>query len=298
MMRPFLKRFARVAAFGAVVACATPAAVSANENVTVFPDTKRIVAVGGAVTEIVYALGEQDKLVARDATSVYPPEALKLPDVGYMRALSPEGVLSVNPTGILAIKGSGSKDAIDVLKKSSIAYVEVPENYDRAGILEKIRLVGKALGADAKAEKLATEMDAVLQAAEKQTAAVKDRKRVLFILSLQNGKIMAAGSNTAADGIIKLAGGVNAVAGIAGYKQLADEAVVTAAPDVILMMSHAGPVVTDDVLFANPAIAETAAGKAKKVIRMDSAYLLGFGPRTAGAIHDLAVAFYGSQITD
>jgi iron complex transport system substrate-binding protein len=184
------------------------------------------------------------------------------------------------------------------LKKSSVAYVEVPETYDRAGILEKIRLVGKALGADAKAEKLAAETDVKLKAAEKQTASVKDRKRVLFILSLQNGKILAAGSNTAADGIIKLAGGVNAVESVAGYKQLADEAVVTAAPDAILMMSHAGPSVPDEVLFANPAIAETPAGKAKKVIRMDGAYLLGFGPRTADAIHDLAVAFYGSQITD
>ena len=292
------KKFARVAAFGAVLACALPTVVAANENITVFPDTKRIVAVGGAVTEIVYALGEEGKLVARDSTSVYPPEALKLPDVGYMRALSPEGVLSVNPTGILALKGSGPKDAIDVLKKSSVAYVEVPETYDRAGILEKIRLVGKALGADAKAEKLAAETDVKLKAAEKQTASVKDRKRVLFILSLQNGKILAAGSNTAADGIIKLAGGVNAVESVAGYKQRADEAVVTAAPDAILMMSHAGPSVPDEVLFANPSIAETPAGKAKKVIRMDGAYLLGFGPRTADAIHDLAVAFYGSQITD
>lgn len=297
-MRAAMKKLARMAVFGTALAAMPLAVAGASENGGVFSDNKRIVAVGGAVTEIVYALGEEGKLAARDSTSVYPEAAFKLPDVGYMRALSPEGVLSVNPTGILALKGSGPKDAIDVLKKSSVPFIEVPETYDHVGVLEKIRVVGKALGADAKAEKLAADLDAKLKAAEEQTADVKDRKRVLFVLSMQNGKILAAGSNTAADGIIKMAGAVNVAAEVPGYKQLADEAVVKAAPDVILMMTHAGPPVSDEVLFANPAIAETPAGKEKKVIRMDGAYLLGFGPRTAYAIYDLAAAFYGDKIAD
>lgn len=297
-MRAAMKKLARMAVFGTALAAMPLAVAGASENGGVFSDNKRIVAVGGAVTEIVYALGEEGKLAARDSTSVYPEAAFKLPDVGYMRALSPEGVLSVNPTGILALKGSGPKDAIDVLKKSSVPFIEVPETYDHVGVLEKIRVVGKALGADAKAEKLAADLDAKLKAAEEQTADVKDRKRVLFVLSMQNGKILAAGSNTAADGIIKMAGAVNVAAEVPGYKQLADEAVVKAAPDVILMMTHAGPPVSDEVLFANPAITETPAGKEKKVIRMDGAYLLGFGPRTAYAIYDLAAAFYGDKIAD
>ncbi|TIX71128.1 MAG: hemin ABC transporter substrate-binding protein, partial [Mesorhizobium sp.] len=148
--------------------------------------------------------------VARDSTSRYPEAALKLPDVGYMRQLSPEGVLSVNPSGILALHGSGPKQAVDVLKKTSIPFIEVPERYGHEGILEKIRIVGKALGVDAKADALAAEIDAKLKAAEKQTASINDRKRVLFVLSMQGGKILASGSDTAADGIIKLSGGVNA----------------------------------------------------------------------------------------
>ena len=93
----------------------------------VFADTSRIAAIGGSITEIVYALGEEKQLVARDSTSLYPEAALALPDVGYMRALSPEGVLSVNPTGILALQGSGPKEAVDVLKKASVPFIEVPE---------------------------------------------------------------------------------------------------------------------------------------------------------------------------
>lgn len=271
--------------------------VRAEDAATVFADTSKIVAIGGSITEIVYALGEEDHLVARDSTSRYPEAALKLPDVGYMRQLSPEGVLSVNPSGILALHGSGPKEAVDVLRKSSVPFIEVPEHYTHDGILEKIRLVGKALGVDAKADRLAAEVGAGLKAAEKQTASIKERKRILFVQSTQGGKILAAGSDTAADAIVRLAGGVNAVEGFSGYK-LSDEAIVTAKPDVILMMDNAGPAVSDDELFSNPSIASTPAGLARKVIRMDGGYLLGFGPRTAEAIHDLAVSLYGGQVTD
>jgi iron complex transport system substrate-binding protein len=283
--------------FGVLLAfTALPA--GAGEGTAVFADTSRIASIGGSITEIVYALGQQSHLVARDSTSTYPQAALKLPDVGYMRALSPEGVLSVNPSGILALHGSGPREAVDVLKKSSVSFIEVPEHYSHEGILEKIRVVGKALGVDAKAEKLASEMDAKLTAAEKQTASVKERKRILFVLSTQGGKILAAGSDSAADGIIKLAGAVNAVEGFSGYKSMTDEAIATARPDVILTMRNAGPPISEDELFANPAIASTPAGAARKVIVMDGGYLLGFGPRTAEAIHDLAVSLYGNQVTD
>ncbi|MDG4880189.1 hemin ABC transporter substrate-binding protein [Mesorhizobium sp. WSM4884] len=270
----------------------------ASENTAVFSDTSRIASIGGSITEIVYALGEEGHLVARDSTSYFPRAALKLPNVGYMRALSPEGVLSVNPSGILALHGSGPKEAVDVLKKSSVPFIEVPERYSHEGILEKIRIVGKALGVDAKAEKLATEMDAKLKSAEKQTASIKERKRILFVLSTQGGKILAAGSDTAGDGIIKLAGAVNAVDGFSGYKQMSDEAILTARPDVILTMKNAGPPIAEEELFANPSIASTPAGAARKVISMDGGYLLGFGPRTAEAIHDLAASLYGNQVTD
>ncbi|PBB94056.1 hemin ABC transporter substrate-binding protein [Mesorhizobium sp. WSM3864] len=279
-----------------LAAAALPA--GADEGRAVFSDTSRIASIGGSITEIVYALGEEGHLVARDSTSSFPQAAQKLPDVGYMRALSPEGVLSVNPSGILALHGSGPKETVDVLKKSSVPFIEVPERYSHEGILEKIRTVGRALGVEAKAEKLAAETDAKLKSAEKQTAAIKERKRVLFMLSIQGGKILAAGSDTAGDGIIKLAGAVNAVEGFSGYKQLSDEAIVTARPDVLLMMKNAGPPISEDELFAKPSIASTPAGAARKLISMDGGYLLGFGPRTAEAIHDLAVSLYGNQVAD
>lgn len=290
-------RAALAPVLGVLLAVATLPA-RAEEGTTVFSDTSRIASIGGSITEIVYALGEEGRLVARDSTSNWPEAAAKLPDVGYMRALSPEGVLSVNPSGILALHGSGPKEAVDVLKKSSVPFIEVPDHYNHEGILEKILIVGKALGVEAKAQKLAAETDAKLTAAEKQTAAIKERKRVLFVLSTQGGKILAAGSDTAADGIIRLAGAVNAVEGFSGYKGMTDEAIVSAKPDVILTMKGGGPPISEQELFANPAVASTPAGTNRKMVSMWGGYLLGFGPRTAEAIHDLAVELYGNQVAD
>ncbi len=86
--------------------------------------------------------------------------------------------------------------------------------------------------------------------------------------------------------------------GYSGYKQLSDEAVLDANPDVVLMMDRgeAADSVVDP--FENPAIAATPAGTNRSLIRMDGSYLLGFGPRTAEAIHDLAVSIYGQKATD
>lgn len=297
-MRIF-SEFARVLRAGTLLlslSLAGPAAFAEEGHVT-FQDASRVASIGGSITEIVYALGEEGRLVARDSTSLYPEAALKLPDVGYIRALSPEGVLSVNPTGILALEGSGPKEAIDVLKTASVPFILVPETYDHEGILEKIRVVGKALGADEKAAALSAAVDADLKTAGELTANIPERKRVLFVLSMQGGKILASGSGTAADGIIKLAGAVNAVEGFSEYKQLSDEAAILAKPDFILMMDRGGDhSIADADLFAHPAIAPTPAGQAKRVIRIDGSYLLGFGPRTAEVIRDLALALYGDQI--
>jgi iron complex transport system substrate-binding protein len=116
---------------------------------------------------------------------------------------------------------------------------------------------------------------------------------VLFVMTVQNGKIMAAGEHTAAQGIIALAGGVNATSDFHGYKPLNDEAVINAKPDVILLMDNGSPMALSvEEVLANPAIALTPAGQAKKVIRLGGSALL-FGPRTADAVREVYTTLYG-----
>ena len=262
-------------------------------------DSSRVVSIGGSLTEIVYALGEEGRLIARDSTSTYPEKAQELPDVGYMRALSPEGVLSVNPSLIIALEGSGPQEAIDVLEKASVPMILVPETWDREGILSKIHAVGRALDVEEKADKLAARVDADVLAAEKATADISERKKVLFVLSLQGGRVLASGVNSAADGIIIMSGGVNAVTDYQGYKQLTDEAVIEAAPDMILAMDRGGDhAAAKDQLLAHPAIAATPAGRTGNVVRIDGSVFLGFGPRTAEAVRELSEALYGADVTN
>lgn len=281
-----------------VLALALTCGLAQAEEPKTFADPSRLVAIGGSVLEVVYALGEEDKLVARDSTGIFPPEAAALPDAGYMRALSPEGVLAVNPTALLVIDGSGPPEALDVLEQGSVETISVPESFSHDGILEKVRRVGAALGAEDKAAALAGELDARLRAAEAATAGIPDaeRKKVLFVISVQDGKIRAAGSGTAANGIIGLAGGINPLAGMQGYQTLNDEAILEANPDVVLMMRNGGQGDFSADLRANPALAATPAVQNDAILQMDGAYLLGFGPRTPDAIVELARALYGDRI--
>jgi iron complex transport system substrate-binding protein len=282
----------------AALAAPAPWAHSADDMAGVAKG-QRIVAIGGSVTEIVYALGEQGRLAGRDSTSVYPEAALALPDVGYMRAISPEGVLGIDPDAIITLEGSGPPEAIEVLKKASVPLAFVPETFDEAGILEKIRVVGAALGVAGKAAKLSAEVKADIDAALALTSAIPERKRVLFILSLQGGKVLASGTGTAADGIIAMAGGVNVISAFPGYKALTDEAIITARPDLILMMDRGGDhSAANSDMKAHPALSQTPAVQANAIVRMDGAYLLGFGPRTASAARDLARALYGDQVVN
>lgn len=282
-----------LAAFATFV---SPERADARDEATSIATAERVVSIGGSITEIIYALGLDDRLVARDSTSIYPPEATELPDVGYMRQLSPEGVLSVEPDAILALEGSGPPETVEVLRQADIPFVTIPETFDRAGVVTKIREVGTALGAKEPAGTLAASIEAELLAAEQATADIADRKRVLFILSIQDGRILASGRGTAADGIIAMAGGVNAVTDYEGYKQLTNEALLAAAPDAILMMRRGGELDLENAdLLANAALAASPAGREENIIRMDASYLLGFGPRTAAAVRDLAEALYGAS---
>ncbi len=252
--------------------------------------TNRIVSVGGAITEIIYALGEQDRLVARDITSNYPPEALELPDVGYIRRLSPEGILSVNPDLIIAEEGSGPPEAVDLLKEAAINIVEIPDGFTSDAVIAKIHAVAETLGVPDKGDVLAVDVAEQMRQAVARTTGIQNKK-VLFILSMQGGRVMASGQNTAADGIITLAGGENAVQGFDGYKPLTDEAITESGAEVILMMRRKGDHGLDDAtLFTHPALSVLPAAQTRSVVRMDGMLLLGFSVRTAQAVTDLSTA--------
>lgn len=273
-----------IAALAALLTVAAPIAVRAAEP-------QRIVSIGGAITEVLYALGEDERIVAVDTTSLYPPEALaRKPNVGYMRQLSAEGVLSLSPDLILMDEGAGPKPAVDLLDAAGVAVTHVPTGYTVDDLDRKVRLIADAVGKGPEGAAMAETVRADLAALSAQLAAVPAKKKVLFILSLVDGRPNAAGTGTGADAVIRLAGAENVFGAIDGYKTLSTEALAALQPDAILMVTRAGSPDIDPLSL--PAIAATPAGRSGTVIRMDALHLLGFGPRTPGAVRDLAARLY------
>lgn len=260
-----------------------------------FPEGAKFISIGGALTEIVYALGAEKQLIARDTTSNYPIDAQKLPDVGYMRNLSPEGILSLGPEAILLDQSSGPASTIEILENAAVPMVEVSEHFTHEGIREKILKIGHVLHKEPEAQALIKKVDDEFAENDALLRKFTKPKRILFALTVQNGRIMAAGKNTAADGIIKLSGATNAVDGYNGYKLLTDEAIIKAAPDLILMMGHAGISATPDDIYQIPAIQTTPAYHNKAVKQMDGLYILGFGPRTPLAVREVIAALYKDE---
>ncbi|MGB0659185.1 MAG: heme/hemin ABC transporter substrate-binding protein [Mangrovicoccus sp.] len=280
-----------LAGFALTLSLVVPGIVSAEER---YPEAKAIVSVGGPVTEIVYALGQGHRLVGRDTTSQHPAEALSLPDLGYMRQLSAEGVLSIGPDLILARDSSGPPETMEQLRAARIPIVLVHDGFSADAVLASIRIVGQALGAETEAEALALRQAKALAELREETQQITEKKRVLFVLSTDGGRLNAAGAGTGADGLITLAGGVNVMAeAFESYKLVNDEAVITAAPDVILMMegrgNHSGRA---EEILALPAIAPTPAAAARAFVTVPPA-ALGFGPRTADMARELFTVLYG-----
>jgi iron complex transport system substrate-binding protein len=256
-----------------------------------------IVSIGGDVTEIVYALGAGARVVAVDITSRHPKEARDLPQVGYMRQLSAEPILSLSPKLILAIADSGPPQVLDQLRSAGACLALVPDAHSTEGVIRKVEAVAAALDRKAEGDALAAKLEAEFGALQASLGAVKDKPRVLFLFSVGEGAPMIGGRKTSADAIIALAGGQNAIDSFEEFKPASSEGIIAAAPDVVLVteltLEKLGGV---DGLLQRADIAQTPAGKAKRIVAMESLLLLGFGPRTPQAIRELAAALHPGYV--
>ena len=244
-------------------------------------EAPRVVALGGDITETVYALDAQSTLVGVDSTSLWPAEARKLPDVGYVRQLAAEGVLALRPSLILATHDAGPPPVIAQLREAGVRIELMPTTRTPAGVVTKVREIGRALDRDAAADALAQRLQAQYAELAKAVATMNHHPRVLFLMATE-GSPRAAGRETAAASAIELAGGIQVAEGFSGYKPVSAEALVALAPEVILLMrERADEVGGVDGVLRLPGVALTPAGKARRIVFVDGQALLGFGPRNA-----------------
>jgi iron complex transport system substrate-binding protein len=243
---------------------------------------QRVVALGGDITETIYALDAQQHLVGVDSTSEWPAVAKALPNVGYVRQLNAEGILALRPTQVIATHDAGPEAVLAQLRQAGVSVELLPPTHDPQDVLAKVQQIGHLLGSDAQAKALYAKLVQSYATLQSRVTAMPHHPRVIFLLSAGAGHLLAAGRETAADRAIALAGGTNAIQAYSGYKPLSAEALIAAAPDVLVVMSERSDGVGDiGQVLALPGVALTPAGKRKQVLFVDGQALLGFGPRNA-----------------
>ncbi len=262
------------------------------------PSGVRIAVAGGAITEILYALGVEADIVAVDATSLYPGEALATKkNLGYFRALSAEGVLSTSPTVIIASDKAGPPEVVKALKSTGVTYHEIDDSPTPEALVARVRAVARIVGKTAEGDALATGIAARFRSVADARVQIKGPlKKVLFVFSISGGRVVVGGKNSGAGAMIELAGGINAAAAIDGYKPVSEEALLDLAPDVVVFTSGRPQGAVRAQIEASAPVMATPAGRSRAFVEMDGLYLLGFGPRTPDAARDLLAAIYGAPV--
>ena len=273
---------------------AAPVIANGTESAATKP-AQRIVALGGDVTEIVYALGEDRRLVCDDETALYPPAATHLPRVGYLRTLSAEGVLACRPDLILASQDAGPAAAMAQLKSSGVRVVQVTSEHSLDAAALKITTVAQALGTPERGRALLERFESALRATRAELTAYPAHPRALFVMTQGPGGVMAAGRDTAADAMLRLAGADNVAASFRGYKPLTPESAVALSPEVIVIADSAIRALGgEQAIRLRPEFALTPAAESGRIVSIDALLLLGFGPRTPQALSQLASALHTS----
>ena len=252
----------------------------------------RIVSVGGAATETVFALGAGGAVVGVDTSSVYPEKVTSLPQVGYQRMLSAEGIASLKPDLVILAATAGPPAAVEQLEKLGIPLLRLHEGYNIESTVARVQQIGKALDRTSRAEEICRKIEAGAAAI---AAPRRPPQRVLFVMSAGGGAPMVAGTGTAADAAIRLSGGANVGADFSGYKQLSSEALVALDPEVVVTTSRTMKAAAAGELL--PGLSLTTAGKNGRMIVMDDLYLLGFGPRTGEALAEFAKKLAGYRLS-
>lgn len=284
------------AAFAAVVALASCGRF--GEKSTGAAGGDRIVSVSKQINEFIYAIGAEQHLVAVDLTSIYPPQIKKLPTVGYHRALSAEGIISMKPTLFLTDGNVGPSAVLDQLKKVGVPIdVMLPGNtLDSAQQL--LVQLGDKFGRRAAADSVLAQWKTGMQDVWKDTAqyVAKPKPRVLIIHfgQIVNNYLAVKGGGPA-DDMIRWAGGVNAVDSVGGMERLTPEIIARIAPDIIVATDLGFDRYGSAKAFATmPGISLTPAGKALRIYRITETELLYFGPRTPETVRKLRAMFHQS----
>ena len=258
-------------------------------------DTSRIVVAGGSITEILFFLNESKNIVAVDTTSNYPEDAKNYPSIGYVRALSAEGVLSLKPTLIIGEKDMGPENVLEQLKKTKIELRVLDEKNSVKGIQDKVSCIASILGKnkDDNFEKNISLEKSVSKLKVISKANSKKNIRGLVILMMQGTSPVVAGRNTSGGDFLKMIGSKNTMDSFEGWKPAGKEAILLSNPNFILITKRATKSYGSlNSFLKESGIEMTEAARTQNVFSLDGMSFLGFGPRTINSGLEISDKIY------
>ena len=258
---------------------------------------QRWVSAGGALSEWVSVLGGESKLVGVDTTSQHPESLKALPSIGYQRQLSAEGILSLRPQILIGTEEMGPPPVLSQIRNAGVQVELFSAQPDLPTLQGNLQHLGKLLGAEEQAvqayqryqEQLDQQKIRVTKAQLTQPSP-----GVLLLLGHAGGKPLIAGKDTAADWLLRQAGGHN-LATHTGYKPFSVESLISLDPEVLVFADRAltGDAARAALFKENPMLSSTRAAKDGRVMELDPTLLVGgLGPRLPDSLKKLSDGFF------
>lgn len=254
---------------------------------------ERIISAGSAVTELVFALGAKDQLVAVDVTSKFFVKNSDIPQVGYHRQMSAEGLLALNPSYLIGSSEMGPDSTLENLKSSRVNVTIVPSGDSISDLYDRIDAVAKITGTQAKAAGLKEKVSEEIKQLESQTLV--QSPKVIFLMLSKGRPATVGGTETTIDSIITLSGANNPASNyVSSYKPVSMEAIVEMQPEYLLVSDRAWSNLggEEGILKAFPLLAATPSGKGNRIMAIPSHALIGgFGLESIRLSQQLANKF-------
>lgn len=248
---------------------------------------QKIITAGSSSTEIVCRLGLCENIIATDRTSVYPDKMQSIPSIGYKTGITSEGIISLGPEMVILEEGYVKDAVLEQLKETDIKVLVVKNEPKVESTYKRIESIAKFLKKEKAGKELISEIKQKLEAVAKKVSASDLKPKVVCVYARGPGNLMIGGKGTGFMSI-KLAGAVNAIPEISGYKPLNAESLIAANPDYLLFfeegLTSLGGV---EAVLEITGVKETTAGKKKQIIALDGVMLTNFGPRLPDAVAEL-----------
>ena len=270
--------------------------VDVHGNEIIVEDISRIVVMNGDIKEVVFAFGLGDNVVAVDTSATYPPEVTQLPQIGYQRRLSAEGVLSMEPTVVIGNEHAGPPEVLEQIRSAGVPVVVLESVTTIDGASKKIRGVAAALGVPDRGEIIAAGLEAQVADIKALSAEAEERPTAVFLYMRGVDTLFLIGRQHLSHELFEASGAISggAAAGVdAPFIPLTAEALTAVNPDCIVVLT-AGlqSVGGQEGLLQLPGVAETKAADEGCILDFDDQYFGGGGPRLGNVLMDLLKVFH------